>query len=243
MRNSIPNKPARPNHFTAPLRYFKRPLLATLDFFLPPTCLLCLAGTHSRQKAALCPACWGALTPLGPDNPNVAAMLEDAGFDSFQAPFLYNEAAGGLVQKLKYNDGLRLAGFMAGQMVPSMPEGVDVLVPVPLHGGRLRQRKYNQSAALVWHLARETGIQRDLTTLQRTRHTTSQVGQPAKVRRKQLKDAFHAPADAFKGLRVALVDDVCTTGSTAHWCAVGLKKAGAKEVHLLTFAYVEPKLN
>lgn len=191
----------------------------------------------------MCARCWGALTPLSPQDANVEAMLEEVSFSGFKAPFLYNEAAGGLVQKLKYNDGLRLARFMAGQMAPLVTEaGVDVIVPVPLHKKRLHQRKYNQSAEIARQLSYLTGVLLKLNDLTRVRRTSPQVGQPAKVRRKQLADAFYAPEGSFKGEKVLLVDDVCTTGSTAHWCAEGLKNAGAEDVQLLTFAYVEPKL-
>ena len=229
------------------------PCKAVVHFILPPTCLLCQASVHqpahylSRdgfdQAPALCPSCWGALTPLSTNNPNVAYMCEEAAFDGFSAPFLYNDATGKLVQGLKYNDGLRLARFMAHQMAMLMPPQADVIVPVPLYWRRLRKRKYNQSAVLVWHLARQTGIASQLIGLKRVRHTASQVGQPAKVRRRQLAKAFAADKELFQGQKVVLVDDVCTTGSTAHWCAQALKEAGAREIHLLTFAYVEPKLN
>lgn len=226
-----------------PIKDLKKPLLSVLDFILPPTCLICHTSVNTQTAAqALCPRCWGDLTPLAPDNPNVEAMLAETELDGFMAPFVYNETASALVQKLKYNDGLRLARFMARQMAPPLAS-CDIVVPVPLHKGRLRKRKYNQSAALVWHLSRDVGCPANLEGLVRTRHTSSQVGQPARIRRKQLKEAFTAARDVFAGKRVLLVDDVCTTGSTAHWCAVALKKAGAERVQLLTFAYVEPKLN
>ena len=252
MEKIIPNKGAYPNQKSKPfwrmgapcIKWLKKPFGAALSFVLPQTCLLCRVSiAHKAGEASLCPQCWSSLTPLSNENSHVELMLYEEHFDKFSAPFLYNEAAGALVQKLKYNDGLHLAHFMANQMVPFVPEGIDVIVPVPLHGKRLKQRKYNQAVALIWHLSQKTGHKTNLVGLKRIRQTSSQVGQSAKIRRRQLQDAFYAEAQIFAGLNVLLVDDVCTTGSTAHWCAQALKNAGALQIHVLTFAYVEPKLS
>lgn len=215
-----------------------------LDAILPPTCLLCHARIQTTSNAAtLCPNCWGALVPLAENDPNAENMLEDAAFESFYAPFAYNEVSGGLVHQLKYSDGLRVANFMARQMRrPACLASADLVVPVPLHPTRLKKRKYNQSAVLVREIAAIDGVKTNLTSLKRVRKTASQVGQSQKVRRKQLKNAFWADGNVFAGKNIVLVDDVCTTGSTAHWCAVALKEAGAEKVHVLTFAYVPPKL-
>lgn len=246
MGKSIPKRTAKQNQnrrFDAGL-WLKMPFAVLLDVILPPTCLVCHTRVSSRDNAgALCPHCWGELTPLSPDDADVAAMLDETDLDSFHAPYLYNETAGGIVHQLKYNDGLRVAKFMARQMNSALHlTDCDLIVPVPLHPSRLRQRKYNQSAVLVHDLARMADVPVNVTALKRVRRTASQVGQPAKVRRRQLRNAFWADGNIFVGKEVLLVDDVCTTGSTAHWCAKALKEAGAKKVNLLTFAYVPPKL-
>jgi ComF family protein len=112
-----------------------------------------------------------------------------------------------------------------------------LLVPVPLHSRRFRERRFNQSLELAATLAKLSGIPcRDL--LQRTRYTTAQAALNRQQRLKNLAGAFSLkpkktlPAHAG----IFLVDDVFTTGSTAHECALALKKAGAGRIIILTVA-------
>ena len=124
-------------------------------------------------------------------------------------------------------------------------EGVDLILPVPLHGRRMRQRGYNQAYLLVRHWARwyevrygvplACRIERDL--LRRVRPTSPQAGLGRRERERNLKMAFAlAGSLSVKGLRVLLVDDVLTTGATVNACARVLRAAGAERVDVLTLA-------
>ncbi len=112
-----------------------------------------------------------------------------------------------------------------------------LLVPVPLHARRLRERRFNQSAELARTLAKLSGLPcQDL--LRRTRYTTAQANLSRKQRLKNLAGAFSLkqrtslPAHG----NILLIDDVFTTGSTAHECATVLKQAGAQRIIVLTVA-------
>ena len=108
--------------------------------------------------------------------------------------------------------------------------GADILVPVPLHRYRQRERGFNQARQLAKHL--ELPV---VNALVRTRNTSSQADLPASKRRANVRGAFVARADV-EGLTIVLVDDVATTGATLNACAAVLLDAGAKQVRGLTAA-------
>lgn len=112
-----------------------------------------------------------------------------------------------------------------------------LLVPVPLHPRRFRERRFNQSTELARTLSKLTGLPcRDL--LRRTRYTTAQAALSRKERLKNLAGAFSLkPRTSLPPHgNILLIDDVFTTGSTAHECAAVLKKAGAQRLIVLTVA-------
>src|SRR5262249_59876855 len=109
--------------------------------------------------------------------------------------------------------------------------GLDVVVPVPLHWTRYWWRGYNQCAAVARGVARKVGLPLQTRWLSRPRYTQSQTSLSGSARRNNLKDAFRVRRDvALAGRRVLLIDDVLTTGATAHEAARALKSAGAAQV-------------
>ena len=111
-----------------------------------------------------------------------------------------------------------------------------LVVPVPLHSGRLRQRGYNQSELLAKGVARTSGIPLDKQLLTRTKNTPPQVAsQGREERRSNVDGSFQCQAD-LSGVSLILIDDVATTGSTLSACAAALKGAGATSVHALVLA-------
>lgn len=220
----------------------KRVAKGALDMCLPQTCLGCRTVVHTPDfSPTLCAVCWGQLQSADTLHEVMAFMAEESDYDSFAAPFLYEGMAMTMVKNLKYGGQRPTARLMAQQMLPHLEEDIDLIVPVPLHKRRLYRRAYNQAGDLAKHLSKISGIPCAPFGLERTRHTQSQVGQKAEVRRAQLKGAFAADA-SLEGKRVVLVDDVCTTGSTADSCAKALKEAGVLYVQVLTFAFVEPRV-
>jgi ComF family protein len=115
----------------------------------------------------------------------------------------------------------------------------DVLVPVPLHPRRLRERGFNQSALLASEIGRLTGRPALAEALVRRRDTAPQAGLSASERRKNVSDAFAVRRrGSVAGRVVTVIDDVFTTGATAYACARVLRAAGAREVRLVTVARV-----
>jgi ComF family protein len=115
--------------------------------------------------------------------------------------------------------------------------GADLLIPVPLHPDRERDRGFNQAALLAERLGRLWGMTVAATALERTAATLPQTGLSGEERRRNVRDAFAAPRPArVAGQRVLLVDDVLTTGATADACARALRRVGATEVGILTVA-------
>lgn len=116
-----------------------------------------------------------------------------------------------------------------------------VLVPVPLHASRLRFRRYNQSAILAFELARLTGLAVDPHLVRRHRRTKQQVGLSGDGRLRNVQGAFSIHPLFIERLQdrpVLLVDDVYTTGATVKAVTRVLKRAGARQVNILTFARV-----
>jgi ComF family protein len=112
----------------------------------------------------------------------------------------------------------------------------DVIVPAPLHPRRWRERGYNQAELLARPLAAATGVPLALDALRRIRYTTPQVAVAGTQRRANVAGAFAGEAAVLAGRRVALVDDVMTTGATLNACADACRVAGATAVLALTVA-------
>ncbi len=143
------------------------------------------------------------------------------------------------VHRLKYYGRTILAEPLGDLMAvywTQHPMPADVIVPVPLHTARLRERGYNQAALLAREMARQVGLALNEQTLVRQRATASQVKLDARQRRENVHDAFRCSGDALTGKQVLLIDDVCTTGATLAACAVALHEGGARSVQALTLA-------
>jgi ComF family protein len=149
-----------------------------------------------------------------------------------------------VLHELKYGGRRRAAGRLAEALleepaVRALVATSDVLVPVPLHPRRLRERGFNQSALLAGELARRAGTSSCPDALVRRQDTVPQAGLTAAARRRNVREAFAVRRRAsLAGRVVTLVDDVLTTGATALACARRIEEAGAREVRLLTVARV-----
>jgi ComF family protein len=124
-----------------------------------------------------------------------------------------------------------LAQFLGDQAIPG-----DVIVPVPLHPRRLRERGYNQSALLARQVTKLTGLSLNQESLARTKDSPPQVQAGSREqRRDNVAGSFQCNND-MHGRAVILVDDVATTGSTLSACASALKSGGATSVWGLVLA-------
>jgi ComF family protein len=138
-----------------------------------------------------------------------------------------------LIHQFKYKHAFALAEPLADLMLrvpPRWRPPVDVIVPIPLHSRRRRQRGYNQAALLARHLSRRLHIRLNTSSLQRIHHTRSQVGLSQAARHANVADAFAVTDRQLQGEHVLLVDDVFTTGATLSAAAETLLAAGATAV-------------
>ena len=224
-----------------------------LDFALPPRCAGC--GTIVSDVHSFCPDCWKRIEFLGSagcvtcgiplqatDSECCAACLaKPPRIERTRAAVVYDELTRSLALRLKYGRKVAIARTMARYMAPlvgSQPGGA-LLVPVPLHRGRLWQRGFNQSAMVARELSRHTGIRSDACLLKRIRRTPPLKGMSLQQRRRVVAGAFRVDdRSALEGRTVILVDDVLTTGSTANACARELRRAGAARVELVSWARV-----
>ena len=144
------------------------------------------------------------------------------------------------IARFKYGGASRLGRRFADALAARVPTpDVDVLVPVPLHARRLRQRGFNQSAVLARHLARALGRRVALRAVVRSRDTPSQVGLGGDARARNVADAFALrERAALAGRSVLVIDDVWTSGATAQAVARVVRDAGAVAVDVLTIARV-----
>lgn len=169
---------------------------------------------------------------------NCTSLIEKAGkaqlplyADGITAALLYNDAASSMIRRFKYHNARYLGKSLAALI--QLPEEwqIDVILPVPLHSKRERQRGYNQSLILARHLGERYGLTVRTNLIKRIRNTPSQALSTPKERFTNLRDAFRASSKC-KGLNILLVDDVITTGSTSSECSKALKEAGANKVYL-----------
>jgi ComF family protein len=195
---------------------------------LPPRCVLC-GGTGQRPCLDLCHACEHSLPLAAP-----AFVHGPPPLQACFAPFAYGYPVDHLVHALKYRGQLavaRVLGVLLGRRLAAASRDriVDVVVPVPLHPRRHAERGFNQSAEIARWTARVLRCRLDATLAARCRDTQPQVGLRGAERRSNLDGAF-AAGRPVRGLRVALVDDVVTTGTTLGALALALNAAGARSV-------------
>lgn len=195
---------------------------------LPPRCILC--GARGQAPCLdLCRACEHALPA-----PRASLVEGPIPLQRCYAPFEYGHPLDHLVHSLKYRRQLavaRVLGTLLGQRIAALglAQGIDLMIPVPLHPARHAERGFNQSAEIAGWAARQASCPVDASLVVRNRDTRPQVGLAAEERRSNVSGAF-AVTGAVRGLRVAVLDDVVTTGGTLCDLARALSLAGARTV-------------
>ena len=213
------------------------------DWLFPPTCLLCGdAGTPGRDLCAPCaeslpfnrPACLRCARPLpfATALPCGACQRRPPAFDQGFALFRYEEPAAHLIRALKFHARYpcaRLLGDLLADALAGRDDPPSLIIPMPLHPGRYRERGHNQSLEIARTLSRRLRIPLDFRSCARVQATRPQTELRAKERRRNVKKAF-AVARPPKADHVAILDDVVTTGATANELAKALRKAGVARI-------------
>ena len=193
----------------------------------------------------ICPRCGiPFISREGPDHYCAKCLTETVHYRKARAYGVYSGALMKAIQGFKYG---KKAGFSRplGRMLQDgfrrywRPGEIDLLLAVPLHDGRLRERGFNQAYLLARQWARKWDIRLDAAAMVRHRVTKPQTGLTLPARRRNVRGAFRVNHPAsVTGRRVLLVDDVLTTGATVNECARVLMKARAECVDVLTLARV-----
>ena len=218
-----------------------------LQFITQPQCGICAYPFESEFSAAenlLCPKC----------------LANRPSFDSTITIFCYNDQLKKIIGNLKYYDATNLSakfGKLLWQKIAPIVQDYNLIMAVPLHKKRLRERKFNQAILLVKAILKEAcnkknggkifsrnkisnhNIQFYPDALLRNKYTKSQVKLSRKMREENLREAFlvnEKYCSQINGAAILLIDDVMTTGATLDNCAFALKRMGAKKVTAVTIA-------
>lgn len=232
-----------------------------IDLILPPRCLSC--GDICLENSKLCPPCWKEIRFISDPQCSICGWplpyQDSLGmvcihcaqkkplFTMARSVMVYDKASSGIILKLKHGDATYLAPALGEWMWSrsgDLLKDIDYLIPVPLHWFRLFMRRYNQAAILAKVISEKSFLPVRPHLLRRQRFTKSQAHLNRQQRQRNVKKAFYVPSKQISFLqnkKIALVDDVFTTGATINECVRILLKAGCSEVRVITLARVVVK--
>ena len=218
-----------------------------LDLLFPLRCIECskegnLICDNCHKRLAwitppVCPFC-GVDKPL--DTPCTSCPTFEPAIDGIRSPFRFEGTIRSAVHRLKYRNlraiAIPLAAMMADFLIDN-PLPYDIIIPVPLHHKRLRERGYNQSELLAKEINKLTAVQMEKDCLVRHRHTPAQaMTESIQERHSNLAGAFTCKNECVQDKKVLLIDDVATSVATLDACAKALKSGGAVSVWGLALA-------
>ena len=201
--------------------FFCPECLEKLPRLSPPLCPNC---GRPQASGIVCPDCWQRRTEI----------------DGIRSLFRFDEIIRKAIHQLKYRNLKAISPCLAellADYLRSNPLPGEVLICVPLHPRRLRERGYNQSNLLARGLGKRIDLPVIEDCLIRVKQIQPQVrAADVEERRRNVADAFICRDERVSGRKIILVDDVCTSGATLESCAVALKSKGAASVWGLTLA-------
>jgi len=226
-------------------------------WILPFTCILC--GGRSDREQDLCSACYYDL-PIITQSCQLCAniILTQHGYNyhcgnclkhpppfaSTHALFTYEEPIISLLVSLKFHHHLAVARVLGELMAEKIVRHwyaskplPDLIMPVPLHLERLRERGFNQALEITRPITAKLNLQLDYRSAQRIKNTPAQMKLRAETRQANIKNAFRISGD-FRGKRIAIIDDVMTTGATAAEFSKALLEHGVESVEVWCCARV-----
>ncbi len=216
-----------------------------------------LCASHEGGLLGLCEPCLQSLPwHTSPQCPQCglisnglvcgSCLSSPPSFDSTQALFTYDYPLDRLLQHYKYSESLHLANTFSTLLidkelsVKAAGSKVDLIIPMPMHPIRLKERGFNQALEIARLISKDMQIKLDYTCCQRVKHTPSQASLPLMERIKNIRGAF-ACQQNLQDLNIAILDDVMTTGASLNELAKTLKLAGAKHVECWVIARTLPK--
>lgn len=220
-----------------------------MTWFIPPTCILCHQPSDRPQD--LCQGCLNELpilpqtclrcaktftTPTFSDLICGECLNHPPPFEAAYALFSYQKPITKLIMELKFHQCLVNAKVLGELMADAIHQRwyatkplPDLIIPMPLHPQRLKERGFNQALEIARPIAKILKLPLDFTSCTRIKSTAAQARLPAEKRSQNVKNAF-ATATNFSGRHIALIDDVTTTGHSMQELAKTLKKAGSPQI-------------
>lgn len=225
-----------------------------LDWIYPPFCCNC-----NQIGYEVCPDCWDHIQLLSQTRTcdhcgkRIAegSVCPDCrhhppAFDQLKSWAEYQGVTRQIVMHIKYLSRRGLVPYLIDPMVQTIRDWgiqVDMILPIPLAKGRLKERGFNQSDLLAKPIAMHLGLFYSTNALFRIRETHSQVGLTAQERHHNIVGAFQADQLICREKNVLIIDDIATTGATLNECAATLKQAGANKVYCFTVAHTNTALS
>ncbi|MEZ0328471.1 MAG: ComF family protein [Dissulfuribacterales bacterium] len=226
---------------------------AALRLLFPPVCAVCGAAIPNEDEFLLCKNCLNEVRPVPPPVCSICGkplgasfanghrcgecILKPPVYERCISLFAFDGPVRELLHKIKYRDdgyALRAMSRLARAYLPANLS-IELVIPVPLHSKRLRERGYNQCVNLAKFIFNDIPISYD--GLKRRIYTQPQTSLERKQRLVNLKGAFNAClSQDFAKKRILLLDDVLTTGATVNECVLTLWKAGFRNITVLTVA-------
>lgn len=231
--------------------------LTLLDILFPESCLGCGSGLKGRQAVSYCQECLAQIRIIqepyctrcgrpfdksaGGNHLCSRCLTKGWYFSRARAAVCYKGPLAEAVKLFKYHGkmyGLDTFAVLTRQFYDNRSQpAADLILPVPLHAGRLRKRGFNQALILTRKFFPEQMDKIDPFVLERHRGTAPQTGLSGAARCKNVRNAFRVTRpEKIKNKKILLVDDVFTTGATVNECARVLLKNQASEVEIFTFA-------
>lgn len=244
---------------SARLMPFKPWLDTVMGFIYPEVCQICGHGHATAPEGFVCASCWQNVRFIKPPfcsrcglpfQGDITHAFEctnclelDLHFSSARSAVVAEKGPVlDIIHRYKYQRQLWFEPFLADLLIreaaPALArENWSMIVPVPLHSAKEREREFNQAERLALHLSRATKIPLNTKLLQRVEPTQTQTRLTREQRAKNVQKAFALqPGADLAGGRVIVLDDVFTTGATTSACAKVLRAAGADDVCVWTLA-------
>src|SRR4051812_27922817 len=237
---------------------FKKFVDTAIGFIYPNACQLCGAQRATSNEGFVCSRCWQQVRFIKPPFckrcglPYRGALTTEfectncremkLHFRSARSAVSASGAVLEVLHRYKYKRALWFEPFLADLLIrEALPElrgeKWDLIVPVPLHPAKKRQREFNQAERLATFLSAAAAIPMDTTILKRVSWTETQTKLSREKRAQNMRNAFTMrKRRKLNGERILLFDDVFTTGATTNACAAVLRAAGAGEVGIWTVA-------
>lgn len=230
-----------------------------LHTVLPVDCAGCGLALSDDPVPFFCRSCWAKITPLGepscprcgrpfaspvarvysPDHLCGPCRKRRPSYTKARSLYAYVPPLQEAIRLFKYHRKIALADALGALMVQALdpPRDLDLLMPVPLHPARLREREFNQALLLADRVNRRLRLPLSYDNLVRLRRRPSQTDLTRAARLRNLRRTFSVlrPREVT-GKKILLIDDVMTTGTTVNECAKALRKAGASDVYVCTLA-------